>query len=81
MLSKDKLDRINMLAKKSKTSVLTESEKLEQRLLREEYLEAFRESFRRQLDNIEVRYEDDETSNTEETPKPAQHKSIKEILS
>jgi uncharacterized protein YnzC (UPF0291/DUF896 family) len=81
MLSKDKLDRINMLAKKSKTSVLTESEKLEQRLLREEYLEAFRESFRRQLDNIEVRYEDDETSTTEETPKPAQHKSIKEILS
>ncbi|MDO9592812.1 MAG: DUF896 domain-containing protein [Erysipelotrichaceae bacterium] len=80
MLSKDKLDRINFLAKKSKSSVLTESEKLEQRLLREEYLEAFRESFRRQLDNIEVQYVDDETCVAGETPESTQRKRIKEKL-
>jgi uncharacterized protein YnzC (UPF0291/DUF896 family) len=60
MLSKEKLDRINFLANKSKNSSLSDSEKLEQKLLREEYLAAFRENFKRQLDNIEVRYVDDE---------------------
>lgn len=64
MLSKDKLDRINVLARKSKNSILTETEKLEQKFLREEYLEAFRESFRKQLENIEIHYEDDPLSDS-----------------
>jgi len=60
MLSKEKLDRINILANKAKNGSLSESEKIEQKLLREEYLEAFRENFKRQLDNIEVRYVDED---------------------
>lgn len=66
MLSKEKLDRINILANKAKNSSLTESEKIEQRLLREEYLEAFRENFKRQLDNIEVRYVDEDGNPVED---------------
>ncbi|KPU27817.1 hypothetical protein TR13x_00160 [Caloranaerobacter sp. TR13] len=52
MLSKEKLNRINYLARKSKIEGLTEEEKKEQKALREEYLKNFRESFRKQLNSI-----------------------------
>lgn len=55
MLSKDKIDRINFLAKKSKEEGLTDSEKQEQKKLREEYLKSFRKSFKKQLDCIEFK--------------------------
>lgn len=54
MLSKDKMDRINYLARKSKSEDLSSEEIIEQKQLREEYLKAFRESFKKQLDNIEI---------------------------
>lgn len=54
MLSKDKIDRINELARKSKVVGLSEEEKIEQSNLRQEYLANFRESFRAQLENIEI---------------------------
>ncbi len=53
MLSKEKIDRINYLASKSKGEGLTEEEKKEQKKLREEYLVSFRKSFRKQLESIE----------------------------
>lgn len=54
MLSKEKLDRINYLAKKAKQYGLTDEEKLEQQKLREEYIEVFRKNFRRQLESIKI---------------------------
>ncbi|QEK11925.1 DUF896 domain-containing protein [Crassaminicella thermophila] len=54
MLSKEKLDRINFLARKSKKEGLNEAEKIEQKNLRQEYLKKFKESFRKQLENIEI---------------------------
>lgn len=54
MVSKEKLDRINYLAKKSKGEGLTESELLEQAELRQEYLRSFREGFKSRLENIEI---------------------------
>lgn len=57
MLSKDRLDRINFLAKKAKQEGLTNFEKQEQKKLREEYLKSFRKSFRKQLDCIEFKDE------------------------
>jgi uncharacterized protein YnzC (UPF0291/DUF896 family) len=54
MLEQKKLDRINELARKAKRSGLNGAERLEQQRLRQEYLARFRESFRVQLDNIEV---------------------------
>lgn len=59
MLNKEKMERINVLAKKAKAEGLTDAEKDEQKVLREEYLVKFRESFRRQLENIDITYVDD----------------------
>ena len=59
MLSKEKMDRLNYLAKKSKGEGLTKEEKVEQEALRQEYLTKFRKSFRQRLDNIEVTYVED----------------------
>ncbi|EFE28382.1 hypothetical protein HMPREF0389_00297 [Filifactor alocis ATCC 35896] len=52
------INRINVLAHKSKTEGLTEDEKIEQQQLRKEYLDAFRKNFKKQLDNIEIEYRD-----------------------
>lgn len=54
MLSKDKLDRINELAKKSKSDGLTLNEQNEQKLLREEYLEKFRGGMRNHIEGMKV---------------------------
>ncbi|MBE5790743.1 MAG: DUF896 domain-containing protein [Clostridiales bacterium] len=51
---KEKLDRINFLAKKSKAEGLTPEEIQEQAALRKEYLEEFRRGFRAQLENIVI---------------------------
>lgn len=53
MITKEKIDRINQLAHKSKKEGLTEEEKVEQQLLRQEYIAAFRENLKAQLDMIE----------------------------
>lgn len=47
-----KLDRINELAKKSKTEGLTPEEKEEQARLRQEYIALFRRNVRQQLENV-----------------------------
>ena len=52
MIGKEKLDRINELAKKKKTVGLTPEETKEQEELRKEYIEAFRASFRGQLNQV-----------------------------
>lgn len=46
--------RINELSKKSKTQGLTEEEKKEQQLLRQEYIKAFRGNLQSTLDSIVV---------------------------
>ena len=52
MLSKDKIDRINHLARKSKGEGLTDDEKNEQDSLRKEYIEQFRENFMGHLNRV-----------------------------
>lgn len=49
-----KIDRINVLAKKSKTEGLTEEEKQEQAVLRREYIDAVKASLCANLDNTYV---------------------------
>ena len=53
-----KLDRINELAKKSKTEELTAEEKAEQAALRQEYIMEIRASFGAMLDNTVIQYPD-----------------------
>ncbi|PWK06959.1 DUF896 domain-containing protein [Tumebacillus permanentifrigoris] len=59
MLSSDKIDRINVLARKKKDGTMTPEEASEQVALRAEYMEAFRKEFRSQLDSIKF-VEDEE---------------------
>lgn len=50
-MEQTKIDRINALARKSKTEGLTEEEKAEQAALRKEYVAAVKASLVAQLDN------------------------------
>lgn len=52
MIGKEKLDRINELARKKKTEGLTPEEAREQEALRKEYIVAFRATVRGQLEQI-----------------------------
>ena len=54
MLTKEKIDRINELARKSKVECLTPEEKKEQEELRKEYLGKFREHFKGHLESIRI---------------------------
>ena len=57
-MEKEKLDRINELAKKSKETPLTEEELAEQATLRQEYIREIRLSFGAMLDNTVIQYPD-----------------------
>ncbi|MBR3596419.1 MAG: DUF896 domain-containing protein [Clostridia bacterium] len=54
MITQAKIDRINELARKSKNEGLNDAEKEEQQILRKEYVEAYRQSLRTQLENTVV---------------------------
>ena len=49
-----KIERINALARKSKAEGLTEAEKKEQALLRQEYIASVKRNLQAQLNNIDI---------------------------
>lgn len=53
-MENSKLDRINELYKKSLTTPLTEEELEEQKRLRREYIDSYKNSLRSQLDNTYI---------------------------
>ncbi len=57
-MTKEKIERINALYRKSKNEGLTEEEKAEQAALRKEYIEDFRRSTLSQLEKIDIRNPD-----------------------
>lgn len=57
-MTKEKIDRINELYKKSKAEGLTSEEKKEQDLLRKEFIASVRGNLVNQLNNIDVVNED-----------------------
>ncbi|MGN0398919.1 MAG: DUF896 domain-containing protein [Blautia sp.] len=57
------IDRINELARKSKTEGLTPEEKEEQKKLRTEYIAVIRMNMRSQLDNISIQEKDGSITN------------------
>lgn len=57
-MEKQKIDRINELYRKSKAEGLTDAERKEQKILRQEYLELVRRNLRSQLNNIDVEEKD-----------------------
>ena len=57
-MTNEKIARINELARKSKTTGLTEAEKAEQQALRQEYVADVKASLRAQLNNTSIREPD-----------------------
>ena len=53
-MEREKIDRINVLAKKAKTVGLSDEEIAERDILRKEYLAAIRANFRQTLESIEI---------------------------
>ena len=53
-----KIARINALYRKAKTEGLTEEEKVEQQILRQEYIDSIKNNIRSQLDNTSVQNPD-----------------------
>lgn len=62
-MNEQKIARINELYRKSKAEGLTDAEKMEQKLLREEYIANVRRNLRAQLDNIDVKEKDGSITN------------------
>ena len=62
-MDEKKIARINELAHKAKAEGLTEAEKKEQQLLRQEFLAAVRGNLKSQLDNIDIREPDGTITN------------------
>lgn len=57
-MNQEKIDRINTLYHKSQSVGLTEEEKEEQAMLRQEYIEAIRRNMRGTLNNISIKEKD-----------------------
>lgn len=57
-MEQHKIERINELYRKSKAEGLTEPEKKEQKILRQDYIDSFRRNLRSQLDRIDVEEKD-----------------------
>lgn len=54
MMTQTEIDRINELARKSKTEGLSEEEKIEQKALRVKYINSFKESLEGQLNSLVI---------------------------
>ena len=57
-MNDEKIARINELARKSKAEGLTEQERKEQQLLRQEFLAVLRGNLKSQLDSIDIKEPD-----------------------
>lgn len=53
-MNQEKINRINVLYRKSKNEGLTEKEKAEQKQLRQEYIMAIRRNLRGTLNNVSI---------------------------
>lgn len=62
-MNEENINRINELARKSKTEGLTPEEKEEQAKLRQEYIATIRMNLRGQLDNISIKEKDGSITN------------------
>ena len=58
IMAQQMVTRINELDRKSKAEGLTDAEKKEQKILRQEYIDAFKRNLRSQLNNIDVEEKD-----------------------
>ena len=76
-MNEEKIARINELARKSKAEGLTEAEKQEQTLLRQEFIANVRMNLKAQLDSIDLVNPDGSVENLGE--KYAEKKNLSQI--
>ena len=62
-MDNQKISRINELYHKSKSEGLTDEERMEQQILRREYVDSFKRNLRGQLDQISIQEEDGSITN------------------
>ena len=62
-MNEQKIARINELYRKSKAELLTDTEKMEQKILRQEYLDSVRRNLRSQLNQIDIEEKDGSITN------------------
>ena len=62
-MTEERIARINELYHKAKNEGLTEEEKVEQQILRKEFIDSFRRNLRGQLENISIKEEDGSITN------------------
>ncbi|MBQ8803562.1 MAG: DUF896 domain-containing protein [Tyzzerella sp.] len=62
-MTEEKIQRINVLYRKAKAEGLTEEEKKEQQILRQEFINDFKRNLRGQLDNISIQESDGSITN------------------
>ena len=62
-MTEEKIERINVLARKAKAEGLTDEERAEQQALRREFIDDFKRNLRGQLDNISIKEEDGSITN------------------
>ena len=62
-MNEQKIARINELYRKSKAEGLTDTEKMEQKILRQKYLDSVRRNLRSQLNQIDIEEKDGSITN------------------
>ena len=62
-MNEQKIARINELYRKSKAEGLTDTEKMKQKILRQEYLDSVRRNLRSQLNQIDIEEKDGSITN------------------
>lgn len=70
-MTKEQINRINELARKSKESGLTVEEQAEQQALRAEYIKSIRADLQKTLDNVSIVDEDGKKTKLEKRTKPS----------
>ncbi len=69
-MTEEKINRINVLYKKSKTTEgLTPEEKEEQAILRRQFVDDFKKNLRGTLDNIDIKEADGSITHVKDIPK------------
>ena len=67
-MDKQQIDRINELARKKKTVGLTADEEEEQKRLRRQYIDEFKENLKATLDQVYIQQEDGTYRKLQEKP-------------
>ncbi len=68
-MTEELLNRINELARKSRTDGLTEQEKAEQAQLRQQYIKGFRQGFENTMNNVYIMDKDGNKKKVEKKKK------------